>query len=250
MFGKKWIVGLGAVVVLVGREQVESAIISFDFTGHVTEVGSSWNGTGVAVNDSVLGEFTYDTTISDRSPGDPAYGGYIHDPPFAPNGLTIQTGEYTFVADASKNFLVNVYNDYGDYKDTLAFGWGGFVEPVKVGGPALPFGLDNMALSFWDSSGTAFSSDALPTSLDLADFDRFLDRMGWVTLQSGDPWNHRFYFDLDTLSLGTPSGGGGGGGGGGAVIPEPSTFVIWSLLATLGITVGWWRRRRYGLSRG
>jgi len=30
----------------------------------------------------------------------------------------------------------------------------------------------------------------------------------------------------------------------GNVIPEPSTFIIWSLLATLGITAGWWRRRR------
>ena len=28
------------------------------------------------------------------------------------------------------------------------------------------------------------------------------------------------------------------------VIPEPSTLIIWSLLGTLGITVGWWRRRR------
>ena len=28
------------------------------------------------------------------------------------------------------------------------------------------------------------------------------------------------------------------------VVPEPSTFAIWSLLGTLGITVGWWRRRR------
>jgi hypothetical protein len=26
-------------------------------------------------------------------------------------------------------------------------------------------------------------------------------------------------------------------------VPEPSTLAIWSLLATLGITVGWWRRR-------
>ena len=28
------------------------------------------------------------------------------------------------------------------------------------------------------------------------------------------------------------------------VIPEPSTFIIWFLLGALGITVGWWRRRR------
>ena len=27
-------------------------------------------------------------------------------------------------------------------------------------------------------------------------------------------------------------------------IPEPATFVIWSLLGVLGITVGWWRRRQ------
>jgi hypothetical protein len=29
-----------------------------------------------------------------------------------------------------------------------------------------------------------------------------------------------------------------------AVIPEPSTFIIWSLLGALGVTVGWWRGRR------
>ena len=28
------------------------------------------------------------------------------------------------------------------------------------------------------------------------------------------------------------------------VIPEPSTFIIWSLLGALTITIGWWRRRR------
>lgn len=28
------------------------------------------------------------------------------------------------------------------------------------------------------------------------------------------------------------------------VIPEPSTFIIWSLLGALGITIGWCRRRR------
>jgi len=28
-----------------------------------------------------------------------------------------------------------------------------------------------------------------------------------------------------------------------AVIPEPSALVIWSLLGTLGVTMGWWRRR-------
>jgi len=30
----------------------------------------------------------------------------------------------------------------------------------------------------------------------------------------------------------------------GTVIPEPSTLIIWSLLATLGITVTWWRQKR------
>jgi hypothetical protein len=29
-----------------------------------------------------------------------------------------------------------------------------------------------------------------------------------------------------------------------SAIPEPSTLVIWSLLGALGLTVGWWRRRR------
>lgn len=28
------------------------------------------------------------------------------------------------------------------------------------------------------------------------------------------------------------------------IIPEPSTFIVWSLLGSLGITVGWCRRRR------
>jgi hypothetical protein len=29
-----------------------------------------------------------------------------------------------------------------------------------------------------------------------------------------------------------------------AVIPEPSTFIIWSLFGALVLSVGWWRRRR------
>jgi MYXO-CTERM domain-containing protein len=28
------------------------------------------------------------------------------------------------------------------------------------------------------------------------------------------------------------------------VIPEPSTLIIWSLLASLGVGLAWWRRRR------
>jgi hypothetical protein len=31
---------------------------------------------------------------------------------------------------------------------------------------------------------------------------------------------------------------------GDAAIPEPSTLVIWSLLGSVGVAVGWWRRRR------
>jgi hypothetical protein len=31
-----------------------------------------------------------------------------------------------------------------------------------------------------------------------------------------------------------------------AAIPEPSTFIIWSLLGALGLTIGWWRRRSHG----
>jgi hypothetical protein len=34
--------------------------------------------------------------------------------------------------------------------------------------------------------------------------------------------------------------------GDGGVVPEPSTLLIWSLLGCLGITVGWWRRRKAG----
>jgi hypothetical protein len=27
-------------------------------------------------------------------------------------------------------------------------------------------------------------------------------------------------------------------------VPEPTTLIIWSLLGTLGVTIGWWRRRK------
>ena len=29
-----------------------------------------------------------------------------------------------------------------------------------------------------------------------------------------------------------------------ATIPEPTALIIWSLLGSLGITIGWWRRKR------
>ena len=28
------------------------------------------------------------------------------------------------------------------------------------------------------------------------------------------------------------------------ITPEPTAFIIWSLLGALGLTIGWWRRRR------
>jgi hypothetical protein len=46
-----------------------------------------------------------------------------------------------------------------------------------------------------------------------------------------DPFEARVYEDADFLLEGN-------------VVPEPSTLAIWSLLGALGITVGWWRRRR------
>ena len=30
----------------------------------------------------------------------------------------------------------------------------------------------------------------------------------------------------------------------GNIAPEPASVIVWSLLAALGIAVGWWRRRR------
>ncbi len=49
---------------------------------------------------------------------------------------------------------------------------------------------------------------------------------------------------LGTLPLPYVVNGSNAGGAIFTPIPEPSTLVIWSLLGALGITVGWWRRRR------
>ncbi len=61
------------------------------------------------------------------------------------------------------------------------------------------------------------------------------------------------FFDIFTeLSVngGTATSATGGLYGDGTYLlvsgsnPEPATIIIWSLLGTLGISLGWWRRRK------
>ena len=97
-----------------------------------------------------------------------------------------------------------------------------------------------MWLGLYDTDGDVFDSDALPTELSLADFESasaeffwFPDAGGELEI-GGESLSHikELCIRGDLVSL-EPAG---------YVIPEPSAFAIWSLLATLGIAVGWWRR--------
>ena len=62
--------------------------------------------------------------------------------------------------------------------------------------------------------------------------------LGWIYANSAFSSTSSYfpYYALSGVLTATDSGGG--------AIPEPTTLVIWSLLGTLGIVVGWWRRRK------
>ena len=112
---------------------------------------------------------TYDLSTPDSLPDDPSLGSYLYLPPTTPNGLVLMTAGHTFETVPTNGFKVSVGNDragepFSGPIDFFSLGTADVSGPGEVD-------FRQAGAGWIDSTGTAFSSDALPTELRPEDFD-------------------------------------------------------------------------------
>jgi hypothetical protein len=189
--------------------------ISFRFTGHVTEIVDEdcsaplLDPAVVSVDDPVSGIFTYDLDSTDIEPDDPGFGFYEDHSPPCPYSMTVNGLSFQNDPD-NPDLYVKIWDDADTHLGIID-------EFDVVGSPtSVPYGdlgLDDpeiagtataLAVILIDSTSTVFSSDSLPSSLDLVDWDE-TPSLGLVYISgevTGDPpcdFSIQIVFDMDSL---------------------------------------------------
>jgi len=196
---------------LLAAESARAAIITYNFTGTVTQNLNNPYGVTAGVGTAVSGSFTYDTGALDTYPPS-GQGQYAQ--PVPPADLSILFSATGDVAVADILMGTVVQDSTNDFFQIYANSNVGSVNSSPVTGFRSFIGLI-------DTSGTAFGSDSLPAALTLAAFDitsgEFQD--------ANDPNTAVIRYSIDTL-----------------VVPEPASL---SLLALgLGLLASRLRRGR------
>ncbi len=227
-----------AALALTGT--ANATVLQFDFTAKIQEMvefsplsfsgglvnSSSLSGSTVSVGDVIRGHFSYDTTTGQFG----SFSGMaMYAAPAAQNALSAAIGQQAMALDAplSSSTNVQVANNAANLHGADSFG----IANVSANQVASQM----MALSLFDSSGTAFSTNALPASLDFAAFN-----------------SSSFYYTYSSTATHAMMGANGmltsltvspvsGGGNSITPVPEPETYAM--LLAGLGL-LGWTARRR------
>jgi hypothetical protein len=128
--------------------------ITFKFTGHVTYTSLS----NIEQGDKYTGYISYNTNAEDFYPDDPNKGRY-----YSPNySFSIEFPNYSIISNNGLTIYV--------YRKSLYFYGRNCGDPYC----SSPDSIHPMTISFInnDDSGDVFDDDSLPTSVDLADWDR------------------------------------------------------------------------------
>lgn len=141
-----------------------AAPLTHQFTGQVSSIsgnnlGAPWNGATITVGTPVTIQYTFDTTTTDTiaSPTSASYTGAI-------SSITLTLG--TASATWSTSTTIDVQDSTLDSTEFSDYS-------VPGTGPS-----DHLLVSLSDSSATVFTSDALPLSFSLSDFDSMLAYLG------------------------------------------------------------------------
>ncbi|MFN8472172.1 MAG: hypothetical protein U0822_08290 [Anaerolineae bacterium] len=162
---KIWYALVGALMlaVLLAAAPVGAAppaspgLVTYNFTGAITYVSGAPFGLSASVGQQVQGSFAYDTSQPGYDFGTGA--AYIQGPP---SGMSVVISGVTIRSQNYNSFQV-LNNSYGI--DNI----NGFFTPIIVGAtPRSDWSSISFGLS--DSTQTAFSSKALPPSLNISSF--------------------------------------------------------------------------------
>jgi len=193
----------------------DADLVVFEFTGQVTSFDNDnglWNGhpfAGAAVGQSFALRYEFESTTADGN-GNAQVGLYVG----AVASMRVTVGSAQFEYDSFSPNRIQVLNDFVGLDDYTVLG---------VGTDSGDFLHTELGLR--DSNGTTFSSDALPTSLVLSDFEtRFAElspgNSGTVAGGPTDSLRAR----IDNFNI----------------VPVPGAVV----LALIGLPMAAWLRRR------
>ncbi len=206
-----------------------ATVLQFSFTGAITFVDADLVSAGApTVGATVSGFFQYDTTTS---PGHLTSGEAVYPMPSLPYSLSFGPLQLGGVGELGvQNVGLSVSND-DPVEDHFTFG--AFTGPgeATVAGSGVSIGsysLTQLGIALTDTTGAAFNSLALPTTLTLSEFDDRLVRVFYFDASAGA--HRHFDADISALSLAPAT-----------AVPEASTLSIFFFgLASLGLV----RRRR------
>ncbi len=166
------IAAISTLVLLLSVAGANATLITIEIEAVVQEVQDLGDGAGylegnIKVDDIITGTYTYDSSILDSSPSDAIHGNYWHYGPAC--GISLSVGGFEFRTDpASVYFLVEIIND-----GSIAGGGGVYDSYGSISYNNLPLSngtvVDEISWLLIDGSGTALSSDALPTTAPVLD---------------------------------------------------------------------------------
>jgi len=162
-----------------------ASIIIYDIIGTVTDAGNI-AGVSASLGDTIIGQFAYDTATSDSN-ADPALGAYQHPGITPPLMITLPGGSITF-GDFTSVFVT------ADTNINIA---AGAPDPTVSGNK-----LDHDIIFSLKPTSTALATDALPSSIDLNDFDSVTGAFSSFSLANG-PAGDPIFYSIDTLTLRT-----------------------------------------------
>jgi len=181
---------------------VRAELITIALTGKMYIVEDSQHvfGGQIHYNDTITGTYTYDTSASDSELSDPSVGDYWFYS--TPCGASFTVNGFNFRTDPDNVlFSVGVVNNESALGDVYDFCSHNNL-PLSTG-----VSVNSISWQITDSSKSAFSSDALPTTApNLANFD--MD-YGLTIDGAGDNY---FLLRADIISA--------------EVVPEPATLLL------------------------
>jgi hypothetical protein len=182
---------VGALLIFVSPGNAQ--LIEYCFEGNAGYAFDNTNTIDFDVVDSYSGKVVYDSSIADNV-SDPTAGFYYD----SIQEFTVTLGSSLFSLDASGFNRIAVWDR----------SWDSIFFQADLSGPSA-IGVIRASLELTDQDGTAFASDALPTSINFSDFDSPVRLI--LGNSDGD-----FFVNGTSLTMFQPC----------ASVPEPATMLL------------------------